>query len=62
MPMTRSELINELADEMINGMGWDELASLARNLLVREYEALSDEELFNDVKNCAPHLLDDEEF
>ena len=61
MKIEREVMIEQLATEMVNGMGWQELASFAYDAMKSDYGSLSNEELLLVVKNCAPHLLNDDD-
>lgn len=55
----REDLQTRMAQCMIEGMDLDTLIEYGVNCLTCAYRELSEEEFLDDVRENAPHLLDD---
>ena len=59
MNMNRSELQQELINNMIDGMDFKTMWSVLYDYMDESYDKYSDEELITEVKEYYPELLDD---
>ena len=57
--MKRGEIESAFAEHMVEGMDWETLSVFAIEQLRKEYEQLSDDELETELRDYAPHLLED---
>ena len=56
---SRDELVNNYVLEMVEGMDMDTLVSYAIDALRHDVELWTDEELFKEVTEYYPHLLEE---
>ena len=61
MNMNRSELQQELINNMIDGMDFKTMWSVLYDYMDESYDKYSDEELITEVKEYYPELMDDSE-
>ena len=61
MNMNRSELQQQLVNEMIDGMDHKTMWQILDSYMMENYDKYSDAELFEEVKEYYPHLMDDSE-
>ena len=59
MNMNRSELQQQLVNEMIDGMDHKTMWSILDNYMMESYDKYSDEELMEEVKEYYPELLEE---
>ena len=59
--MDRAVLEAQLAEHIADGMDWETMYAFVVDSLHKEYTTLSDEDFEQEVRDFAPHLLDDEE-
>ena len=59
--MNRSELQQQLVNEMIDGMDHKTMWQILDSYMMENYDKYSDAELFEEVKEYYPHLMDDSE-
>ena len=59
MNMNRSELQQQLVNEMIDGMDFKTMWSILDNYMMESYDKYSDEELMEEVKEYYPELLEE---
>ena len=57
--MNRSELQNELIQQMIDSMDLKTMEQLVYDYLMEGYDKYSDEELTTEVEELYPHILED---
>lgn len=57
----RLDLVERLAEHVIEGSDWDHLWLLARSAMIMVYKEKTAEELVHYVRTVAPSLLDKEE-
>lgn len=57
--MDHATLAAEFALDMADGMDWETLFTFVTDTLREKYELLSEEELRAEVREYAPHLLED---
>lgn len=55
----RSELIEQYAELLVDGMDATELATLAYETICERLDDYSDADLENEISDIYPHLLDD---
>lgn len=55
----RSELQSEYVHRIVEGMDMDTLVQYAQDMLNKEFEYLSDEQLVDEVRDFYPDLLED---
>ena len=58
--MDKDQLAADFAVHMVEGMDWDTLFMFAVERLRSDYELLSEEELLAEVREYAPHLVDED--
>ena len=59
MNMNRSELQQQLVNEMIDGMDHKTMWQILDSYMMESYDKYSDSELMEEVKEYYPHLLED---
>ena len=59
MEMNRSELQDAYINEIIDGMDIKDMMALLFDMLDKEMDIYTDEELKEEVENYYPHLLED---
>jgi hypothetical protein len=57
--MNRSELQQQLVDEMIDGMDHKTMWQILDSYMMESYDKYTDEELMEEVKEYYPHILED---
>ncbi len=57
--MNRSELQQELINNMIDGMDFKTMWSVLDSYMMESYDKYTDEELMEEVKEYYPHILED---
>ena len=57
--MNRSELQQQLIDEMIDGMDYKTMWRILDSYMMESYEKYTDEELMEEVKEYYPHILEE---
>ena len=57
--MNRSELQQQLIDEMIDGMDYKTMWQILDSYMMESYDKYTDEELMEEVKEYYPHILED---
>ena len=57
--MNRSELQQQLIDEMIDGMDYKTMWRILDSYMMESYDKYSDEELMEEVKEYYPHILEE---
>lgn len=57
--MNRSELQQQLIDEMIDGMDHKTMWQILDSYMMESYDKYTDEELMEEVKEYYPHILED---
>ena len=57
--MNRSELQQQLIDEMIDGMDHKTMWQILDSYMNESYDKYSDEELMEEVKEYYPHILEE---
>ena len=57
--MNRSELQQQLVNEMIDGMDHKTMWQILDSYMMESYDKYSDEELLEEVKEYYPHILED---
>ena len=57
--MNRSELQQQLIDEMIDGMDHKTMWQILDSYMNESYDKYTDEELMEEVKEYYPHILED---
>ena len=57
--MNRSELQQQLVDEMIDGMDYKTMWQILDSYMMESYDKYTDEELMEEVKEYYPHILED---
>lgn len=55
----RSELIEQYAELLVDGMGPDELAAMAYETICERLDDYTDADLENEISDIYPHLLGD---
>ena len=58
--MNRSELQQQLVNEMIDGMDHKTMWQILDSYMMESYDKYSDSELMEEVKEYYPHLLEEE--
>ena len=58
MNMNRSELQQQLVNEMIDGMDHKTMWQILDSYMMESYDKYSDSELMEEVKEYYPHLLE----
>ena len=56
--MNRSELQQQLVDEMIDGMDHKTMWQILDSYMMESYDKYTDEELMGEVKEYYPHILE----
>ena len=59
--MTRDEMIEQMASDMVESMDLDSLVVYAQERLMDSYYQLTDEELQQEIEEFFPHLLETDE-
>ena len=59
MNMNRSELQQQLVDEMIDGMDHKTMWQILDSYMMESYDKYTDEELMEEVKEYYPELLEE---
>ncbi len=59
--MNRSELQQQLVNEMIDGMDHKTMWQILDSYMMESYDKYSDKELMAEVEEYYPHLLEDSE-
>ena len=57
--MNRSELQQQLVDEMIEGMDHKTMWQILDSYMMESYDKYTDEELIEEVKEYYPHILEE---
>ena len=57
--MNRSELQQQLVDEMIDGMDHKTMWKILDSYMMESYDKYTDEELMEEVKEYYPHILEE---
>ena len=57
--MNRSELQQQLIDEMIDGMDYKTMWQILDSYMMESYDKYTDEELMEEVKEYYPELLEE---
>ena len=57
--MNRSELQQQLVNEMIDGMDYKTMWQILDSYMMESYDKYTDEELMEEVKEYYPHILED---
>jgi|TARA_B100001741_G_scaffold143520_1_gene118485 hypothetical protein len=57
--MNRSELQQQLIDEMIDGMDYKTMWQILDSYMMESYDKYTDEELIEEVKEYYPHILEE---
>ena len=57
--MNRSELQQQLVDEMIDGMDHKTMWQILDSYMMESYDKYSDAELLEEVKEYYPHILEE---
>ena len=57
--MNRSELQQQLIDEMIDGMDHKTMWQILDSYMMESYDKYTDEELIEEVKEYYPHILEE---
>ena len=57
--MNRSELQQQLVDEMIDGMDHKTMWQILDSYMMESYDKYTDEELMEEVKEYYPHILEE---
>jgi hypothetical protein len=57
--MNRSELQQQLVNEMIDGMDHKTMWQILDSYMMESYDKYTDEELMEEVKEYYPHILED---
>ena len=57
--MNRSELQQQLIDEMIDGMDYKTMWQILDSYMMESYDKYTDEELMEEVKEYYPHILEE---
>lgn len=57
--MNKQELVTKLAEHVVDGMDIDTLMTFVFESLEQTYSEYTDEELMTEVKEWAPHLLEE---
>ena len=57
--MNRSELQQQLVDEMIDGMDHKTMWQILDSYMMESYDKYTDEELIEEVKEYYPHILEE---
>ena len=57
--MNRSELQQQLVDEMIDGMDHKTMWQILNSYMMESYDKYSDAELLEEVKEYYPHILEE---
>jgi len=61
MNMNRSEIQQELINNMIDGMDHTTMWQVLFDFMDADYDKYTDEELMEEVKDYYPHILEEEE-
>ena len=59
MNMNRSELQQELVNNMIDGMDFKTMWQVLDSYMMESYDKYTDEELMEEVKEYYPHILEE---
>ena len=57
--MNRSELQQQLVNEMIDGMDYKTMWQILDSYMMESYDKYTDEELMEEVKEYYPHILEE---
>ena len=57
--MNRAMLESRLAENIADGMDWETMYAFVVETLLNEYSKLNDEDFEQEVRDFAPHLLDE---
>ena len=57
--MNRSELQQQLVNEMIDGMDYKTMWQILDSYMMESYDKYTDEELIEEVKEYYPHILEE---